>query len=164
MSPGFLFAVLSFAGLIGVMVRGFLAGGPRIAIGLGVAIGIPVCTSLILFETLGWFSWGLPLLMAAGLAFGFGVARARLRSPAYRWLVTLPGSAFGAAGWLAIPWAYRCTPYLLRLCSPSPSVLVGCRTSVVVCSAYIKGQNTHIHTACNQAYIISSYTVVRITM
>jgi predicted MPP superfamily phosphohydrolase len=105
MSPGFLFAVLSSAGLIGVMVRGFLAGGPRIAIGLGVAIGIPVCTSLILFETLGWFSWGLPLLLAAGLAFGFGVARARMRSPAYRWLVTLPGSAFGAAGWLAIPWA-----------------------------------------------------------
>ena len=41
-------------------------------------------------------------------------------------------------------WAYRCTPYPLHwCCSPSPSVLEGCRTSVVVRSAYIKGQDTH---------------------
>ena len=105
MSAGFLFAVLSFAGLFGVMLRGFLSGGPRLALGLGVAIGVPVCTSVILFEALGWFSWGLPLLLFSGLAFGLGVARAQMRSPAYRWLVSLPGSAFGAAGWLAIPWA-----------------------------------------------------------
>jgi hypothetical protein len=40
--------------------------------------------------------------------------------------------------------AYRCTPYPLHWCSPSPSVLEGGRTSVVVRSAYIKGQNTNI--------------------
>ncbi len=105
MSAGFLFSVLAWAGLAAVMLRGFLAGGPRLAIGLGVAIGIPVCTSVILFETFGWFAWVLPLFVVSGLAFGMGVARARMRSPAYRWLVTLPGSTFGAAGWLAIPWA-----------------------------------------------------------
>jgi hypothetical protein len=46
--------------------------------------------------------------------------------------------------------AYRCTPYAricsTCLCSPSPSVLVGCWTSVVVRSAYIKGQYTDTHT------------------
>ncbi|MED5371263.1 MAG: metallophosphoesterase [Myxococcota bacterium] len=105
MSASFLFAVLSWTGLAAVMVRAFLAHGPRIAMALGFVFGVGLSSAVVLFDALGPLAWALFALMPMSLLYGASVARARMRSRWFRLLVTLPGSAFAAGSWLAAPWA-----------------------------------------------------------
>ncbi|MEM7408937.1 MAG: metallophosphoesterase [Myxococcota bacterium] len=62
-----------------------------------------------------WVSVGFALgTLAAGWHLAH-LVRARLRGPVFRWLVSVPGQAFVAAGFVAIGWALLLSPFRLGL-------------------------------------------------
>lgn len=112
----------ALATLVGVPLRAWRLRGRPYAIFSAVVLAIALPGALVLHERLAAL---LPpaaaALLHAGFAWGTGaagvhlagLARARMRSRAFRWLVSIPGMAFLATGALAGIWLLALLPVRL---------------------------------------------------
>lgn len=114
-----LFRAFAVATLVGVPLVAWRARGRTYAIFALVILGLSLPGAVLMHERLR--SWLAPgAAMAADAAFAYGMAaaglhltalvRPRLRVRAFRWLVSVPGMAFVAAGTLSGLWLLLLLP------------------------------------------------------
>jgi len=104
-APDFLFAVLTFAGLLLVVARAYMTRGLPYALFATVMLGVHGCTAVVVFPALGWLQPVAALLQIVTIVHFLLLSKPRMRSLTYRALVSIPGSAFVAAMFLSMPWA-----------------------------------------------------------
>ena len=115
-----LFPALAVATWLGVPLYAALARGRFYAIFSAVLLSVALPGALVLHSRLRaalpaeWvfaidavFAWSM---LVSGLQFAH-LVRARMRSSAFRWLVSVPGQTFIAAGMLAGPWLIVFVPF-----------------------------------------------------
>lgn len=104
-ATGWLFALLSFAGLAAVVFRAFVTRGLPYALFATVTLGMHTTTAVLLFPALGWLAPFAVALQIVTLIHFLLLSKPRLRSVPYRALVSVPASAFVATMLLSVPWA-----------------------------------------------------------
>lgn len=115
-----LFPVLAFATWLGVPLYAAFARGRFYAIFSAVLLSVSLPGALVLHSRLrtvlpaewelaidGVFAWSM---LVCSVQFAH-LVRARMRSSAFRWLVSVPGQTFIAAGMLAGPWLILLLPF-----------------------------------------------------
>lgn len=99
------FATLSLLGWLLVVVAGGLLRSRAYATFRGVTLGLQVLFALaILHRFEGPWFWAFSYLHAAGFVSSLLLIRPKLRSFAYRALVSVPAAFFSAGTLLALPW------------------------------------------------------------
>lgn len=115
-----LFPVLAFATWLGVPLYAAFARGRFYAIFSAVLLSVSLPGALVLHSRLRTVlpaEWGLAIdglfawsMLVCGVQFAH-LVRARMRSSAFRWLVSVPGQTFIAGGMLAGPWLIVLLPF-----------------------------------------------------
>jgi predicted MPP superfamily phosphohydrolase len=120
LDPALLFPVLAVATWIGVPLYAAFARGRFYAIFSAVLLSFALPGALVLHARLRTVVPGevvLPIdvlfaysMLVSGVQFAH-LVRARMRSSAFRWLVSVPGQTFIAGGLLAGPWLVVLLPF-----------------------------------------------------
>ncbi|MFK7896175.1 MAG: metallophosphoesterase [Myxococcota bacterium] len=122
MSIGQIFPALAFLVWLGVPIYAAIARGRLYAAFAAVVLSFALPGALILHDRLREIASGgtqtlLDLIFAYSMAAaGIQLAhlvRAKLRGPAFRWLISAPGQTFIAGGMLAGPWLLLLLPFRL---------------------------------------------------
>lgn len=131
---GQVFPFIAFVVWIGVPTYAALARGRLYASFAGVVLSFSLPGALILHSRLRTlisddFQNGLDLLFAYSMAAaGVQLAhlvRAKLRGPAFRWLISVPGQTFIAGGMLAGPWLLLLLPFRLLFDALGSEAMLG---------------------------------------
>ncbi|MBJ18404.1 MAG: phosphodiesterase [bacterium] len=119
---GWIFPAIALATWVAVPAYAALARGRLYALFAGVLLTVSLPAALVLHTRLreiasadlgGWLDFLFAYSMAAaGLQFAH-LVRARMRGSLFRWLVSVPGQTFIAAGMLAGPWLLALLPFRL---------------------------------------------------
>ncbi|MBK9371168.1 MAG: metallophosphoesterase [Deltaproteobacteria bacterium] len=100
------FALFTFASSLGLVLNAASKGGRFPAVFLSVVLGLHGASAALLYPALGALGLAMFPLQAAVILHFWRLANPSDPSRAWRWLVSLPASAFWAATFLGLPWAF----------------------------------------------------------